>query len=75
MTREILVTHEEASEAGVMLGEINTWGDKLRPVLVSKGVPESWLYVGSLKVRPKMADGWEWSKENPSGFLFEVDDV
>lgn len=44
----VLVTDEEAAAVGLFVGgSVNTWGEKIRPVLIEKGVPEKCLYIGA----------------------------
>lgn len=48
---EVVVTHAEAAAVGVN-PETVFYGEKLKPVLVAKGVDERLLYIGSRHVVP-----------------------
>lgn len=83
MSWQVKVMQDEAASAGLSIGSHpNKWGQKLRPILASKGVPDAWLYTGSLKVRPvhKAISGGllvigEWEKDEDGSWIFEVDDL
>ena len=70
---EVTVTDVEAQAYGVRQGDLK-WGPKLRPLMMSKGVPAHWLLDGSTLVRPRVDPfngRWVRSPED-DGFIFLV---
>lgn len=45
------LTDAEAESVGVRVGDVNNWGEKIKPLLVAKGFPAEALYLGNTKVR------------------------
>lgn len=61
--REIKITDEEAATVGVSVVSTD-WGARIRPLLISKGVPEDFLNIGDRRCGPIRRD--------PDGVVFGV---
>ena len=47
VVHEAVVSEEESSAVGLIEGaHINSWGDKIKPTLIEKGIPEHCLVPG-----------------------------
>lgn len=51
------LSDEEAESVGVRVGDVNNWGEKIKPLLVAKGFPPEALFLGNTKVRSFRLEG------------------